>query len=306
MSCPSPLQRAMYADGELHADEMAAFERHTESCEDCRRQVAAQRRERDAIRAALRRADAVSAVPSFSPPPTISNLLVWLGWMALAAWGVHLAWAIAAPLEVPLWLHWLSPDALGAGVDLVIGLTVYLATGGGEALDRLVVLAGLLSLAGVTIVVIWLSAGRKRRPAASLCLCLSLSLLPVLGLSPGTSQAFEIRRDEQRITIPAGETIDDTLVVMAETILVEGNVTGDLVALGERVTVRGQIGGTLVGLAEVLDVGGEIAGNVIGMAETRPWPHFSPAWRCSTCFRYFAPNRSIPGVNCSPRPPSAP
>lgn len=268
MTCPSPLQRAIYADGEMHPEDVAEFERHSANCEDCRRQVAAQRRERDAIRAALRRADAVSAVPPFSPPPTISNLLVWLGWMALAAWGVHLAWAIAAPLEVPLWLRWLSPDALGAGVDLVIGLTVYLATGGGEALDRLAVFAGLLSLAIIIIMAIWLAPGRKRGPAAPLGLCLSLSLLPLLSILPGTSYAFEIRRDEQRITIPAGETIDDTLVLMAETILVEGNVTGDLVALGERVTVRGRIGGTLVGMAEVLDVEGEIAGNVLGMAES--------------------------------------
>ena len=66
----------------------------------------------------------------------------------------------------------------------------------------------------------------------------------MLALSVTPALAFEIRRDEDRVTIAASETIDDTLLVTAEHVLIDGTITGDVIAFGEQVTIRGAIAGS--------------------------------------------------------------
>lgn len=271
MNCPTELIRFRYADGACSAEEAAMLQQHLAGCAACRASVEALATERQVLRSALQTVDAPRSIPAFSPRPRISPALAGIGWAALLAWVVNVAWeTLSASRLLPDWLSWLTPDSGELGFDLTIGLLLTLllqvANGDGSALDSVVTAArnivlGVVGLAGVC----WLLVRRKPQPGATLCLQLCLLAGFLTAAIPG--HAFELRGHEDRVTVSAGETVDDTLLVHADNILIEGTVTGDLIAFGERVTVRGVVGGNLLVGGEELDIEGQVSGSVISVGE---------------------------------------
>ena len=76
--------------------------------------------ERALLRNALQSATADGVIPAFVPRPTISRLLAWLCWTAIAIWGVSMAWgSLVNTLTLPTWLAWLSPSAIGTSIQLM-------------------------------------------------------------------------------------------------------------------------------------------------------------------------------------------
>ena len=209
------------------------------------------------LRVALRAAEVPGEVPAFVPPVSLAALL---GWTVVAAFGMTLAWSSLTTTELPRWLQWWTPDAVGVGIDFALALMRRLV-GGDPLLETGGSVTGIALLAAVAAA--WLLTRRQAQRAAPLCLSLCVATLLMTSAAP--SDAFEVRRAKDRVTIPADETIDDTLIVMADSILIEGTVTGDLIALGERVTLRGRIDGTLVAVAEELKIGGQVADTVLGL-----------------------------------------
>ncbi|MEZ5552283.1 MAG: zf-HC2 domain-containing protein [Pseudomonadales bacterium] len=271
MNCPTELIRFRYADGACSEDEAAELEQHLAGCAACSASVEALATERQVLRSALQTMDAPQTIPAFSPRPRVSPALAGVGWAALLAWVVNVAWeTLSASRLLPDWLSWLTPDSGELGFDLTIGLLLTLllqfANGDSSALDSVITAArnivlGAIGLAGIC----WFLVRRKGQPAATLCLQLCLLAGFLTAAVPG--HAFVIRGHDDRVTVPAGETIDDTLLVHADNILIEGTVTGDLIAFGERVTVRGVVGGNLLVGGEELDIEGQVSGSVISFGE---------------------------------------
>ena len=59
--------------------------------------------ERNLLRNALQTASADGVIPAFVPRPTISRLVTWLGWAAIAIWGVSMAWgSLMSSLTLPV------------------------------------------------------------------------------------------------------------------------------------------------------------------------------------------------------------
>lgn len=267
MICPSVLTCSQYADGALSSEDAAAMARHLTDCASCRERVEAFTGESRAIGCALRAAEIDGLVPGFEPPQTISAIVAWIGWIVLAGWAVNVAWlSLASAAYVPSWLDWLIPDAAGMGIDLAVSLTLNLLNAGGDALDGTLRAAGSIVLVGVGAAGAWLLMRPSMDRAGSLCL--SVGVIAMLVATTPAAHAIELRRDEDRVTVGADETVDDTLIVAADVVRVEGTVTGDLIAFGDRVIVRGSIGGTLVAAGDEVDVEGDISGNVIAAAET--------------------------------------
>jgi cytoskeletal protein CcmA (bactofilin family) len=80
------------------------------------------------------------------------------------------------------------------------------------------------------------------------------------------AHALEVRHptgEAATITIPAGETIDDTLVALADTITIDGIVTGNVITLARHVEVNGEVQGDLICGAQRVLVSGEVDGNVL-------------------------------------------
>ncbi|MFV2091242.1 MAG: zf-HC2 domain-containing protein, partial [Pseudomonadales bacterium] len=267
MTCPSALTCSLYADGALQPEEAGAVKHHLGGCASCRETVAGLAAESRALRAAMQAAEVNGVIPVFVPRPTIPRLLSWIGFVALAAWAVNVAWmSLASTSVLPDWLGWFAPDAADLGIEFFIGLLVGLVVGSGDLLTDVLQIAGNIALITVGFVGVWVLARRKTARATSLCMAIALTST-LMFLTPST-HAFELRRDEDRVTIPAGETIDDTLIVSAEIVVVEGDVTGDLIALGEQVSILGRVGGSLLVLAESINVEGDVAGSVLGAGKT--------------------------------------
>jgi hypothetical protein len=91
----------------------------------------------------------------------------------------------------------------------------------------------------------------------------SLILLAIVSfLVPSTSEAAELRK-AKRVDVGADEIIDDTLVAIAQTVVIEGHISGDVVALARMVTISGTIDGNLITLAEHVDIEGLVRGSVM-------------------------------------------
>jgi len=271
MTCPTTLTCSRYADGALPDDEAISVEQHLTGCVSCQAVVEALGAEGMALRSAMQTAEATGVVPAFVPRPTIPKLLSYFGWAALAAWVVNVAWmSLASTTILPSWLGWLAPDLVDTGVNLSINLMMLLVREGGDLVTGIAQSLQWIALVGAALTGLWLLARRQTRQTTSLCfsVCLQLGLATFLVTAAAPGQAFEIRRDDNRVVIPAGETIDDTLIVVAEDVVVEGTITGDLIAFGEEVRVTGRVGGMLLSGAETLSVEGEVTGSILGMGET--------------------------------------
>ena len=83
-------------------------------------------------------------------------------------------------------------------------------------------------------------------------------------LVPQPANALEFRRSDNIVTIAASETINDTLVIAAETVVIEGTIKGDLIAVGERVIFSGSVGGNLIAFAEAVTIRGQVDGSTLG------------------------------------------
>ena len=86
----------------------------------------------------------------------------------------------------------------------------------------------------------------------------------VAGLAAaGSAHAAETRFDEDgTVEVDAGETIDDTVFLAGETVIVAGVVEGDVFAAAQRVEVTGTVRGSLYCAGETLTISGEVGGNV--------------------------------------------
>jgi cytoskeletal protein CcmA (bactofilin family) len=246
--------RSAYADGELPAAEVVALEAHLGACEACRMRVAALKSERAALRAALAAVEPV-AVPRFERPLAARDVLVAIAALAGTAWVASAFWSRLAAI-VPTELHWLSPLDPGSLWNFTVSFALFLARGGIAMSASIIEYAA--AVAGVVLLA-WVCAALLRPRAGAAVL---LSLLALVVALPQIGSALEIRRNDGLTTLPAGETIDDTLLAAGETVEIEGDVNGDLFAFGRRVAVRGNVTGNVIAAGETVDIQGTVAGSV--------------------------------------------
>lgn len=81
-------------------------------------------------------------------------------------------------------------------------------------------------------------------------------------LVPATSQAAEVRR-ANHVDVDANEVIDDSLIALAQTVVIDGHITGDAMVFANSVTIRGTIDGNLITAAEHVEIEGIVAGSVV-------------------------------------------
>jgi anti-sigma factor RsiW len=210
--CPSPLTRSAYADGELSAAEVAALEAHLDTCAACRTRIAALKGERLLLREVLAADDELVPIPAMRRPFGLKDLL--LGFAGVLAVGslASMVWE-AVDAAVPSELRWLSPLDLGSLVDSFVDLVIFLTREGSS------MLTSVTQFAAVAVLVALLGWGATAllKQRAGQALMLSVLLL-VLAL-PQLGHALEIRRtDGGIVALPAGETVEDSLIAVGETV----------------------------------------------------------------------------------------
>ena len=266
MSCPSELTCNAYVDDALSSTDAREVERHLHTCADCSALIESLSAERNLLRQALQSAAVDGVIPDFVPRPTISRLLVWLGWAAIAIWAVSAAWgSLMSTLTVPSWLAWLSPSAVGTSIQLLFAAllpgTPVADLGAGLISTAQSVVVALIALFGFG----WLV---RHQPGTAASPLIALSVLSLLLTAAPESHAFEVRRDEQRIVIAADEVVDDTLIAASEDIVIDGVVTGDLIVMGESLSIRGRVDGVVFAAGESVALEGEFGSSVFSAGES--------------------------------------
>ena len=254
--CPSPLVRSAYVDGELDAAESVALETHLDACTACRARITALHRERAALRTLLA-AGGPAVVPQFHRPLGNAGLAL-AGFGALAAGAFASAVWDALAAAVPSGLRWLSPLDSGSFVNLLVSLLLSINNEGIAMLTSIVQ----FTAAAVLIALLAYACAALLKPRAGTAVLLSVLL--VVAALPGLSHALEIRKTQGVTTVAAGETINDTLFAVGDTVSIDGDVNGDLLAFARLVTVRGNVSGDLITAGETVEIQGKVGGNVIG------------------------------------------
>jgi cytoskeletal protein CcmA (bactofilin family) len=89
-----------------------------------------------------------------------------------------------------------------------------------------------------------------------------LSVLLLVAALPLPSHAFELRKSDGATAVAAGETIDDTLLAVGQTVSIDGDVNGDLLAFARVVTIRGHVAGDVIIGGETVDIQGNVGGSL--------------------------------------------
>jgi cytoskeletal protein CcmA (bactofilin family) len=256
VSCPGEAVLAAHADGELSPEEARAVEAHLPACPGCRRLLEALRGENRLLARVLEEgAFAEPAAPQMS-------------WADLATAGLALLAAAAGAQGAWRWLGSLGEQAPFGLLDtrslawsVVFDTFFFLLREGAAMLNSFLTVLGFLASV-VAAAALGLVLQRRRRMPGTLLLA------GLLACSAPAATALERRTAEKgNVTIPAGETIDDTLFAAGETVSVDGVVTGNLLAFAHHVIVKGTVKGDLITAAQRVEVSGTVEGNVFGAGE---------------------------------------
>jgi cytoskeletal protein CcmA (bactofilin family) len=255
MSCPAEALLAVHVDGELRGDESRRVESHLAECPRCRELAAALAGEGQMLARVLEEAPGREPAEPRTP---------WAEWLAAGA----LTFAALVGLRVLERLVGALGEAAPGGLvdarslmlSALFSAFFYLLRQGASMLTSLTFVAG---FSGVLLVSAALGIALLRRRARGPFLVAGL-----LALAASPAAALERRVAENGdVTIPAGVTIDDTLLAAGETVTVDGVVTGNLLAFARRVVVRGTVKGDLVTAAQRIELLGSVEGNVLGAGE---------------------------------------
>ena len=69
-------------------------------------------------------------------------------------------------------------------------------------------------------------------------------------------------------TIPAGQVVDNDVLLTGNNVVVDGTVQGDVIAIGSTVTINGAVDGSLVAVGRTVAVNGSVGGSIYTAART--------------------------------------
>jgi cytoskeletal protein CcmA (bactofilin family) len=267
MTCCDELTLMMYADGELDDGPRREVSVHVDECRRCASLLAALHVEARVVAMAMGSEDSASSdiVRPF-PKRRSSPAIRVVAAAASVALGVGvLRFLVESAGLTPLAVlpDWLNPLSGEGRSNLLFNTAAFLVLEGDLIMSSVLGSASALAVAVLALSCASTATRFARGRSGLACLILLSVLLPA-----ATADALEVRRAEGILTIPSGQTIDDTVVAAAETVEVDGTITGDLIAMGRRVRVRGTVSGNLITGAQNVEIEGEVEGSVVQFGQT--------------------------------------
>jgi cytoskeletal protein CcmA (bactofilin family) len=245
----------VYVDGELEAAEARSAETHLVNCRECRALVLALRNEADLLADVLLERAPESYVPRRRAAPARGMALGFAPALALT---LLASATLGALLEggVMEAAAWLSPFQWTQAWDVAVDLVFWLQEAAPGLLELALSGAALASVSALGTFL--LTVALRRWSGGTLAL---VSLL--LAWVPG-AQALELHHDhdDPSYTLPAGEVLEETLVIAAESVSVDGTLIGDLVVFARRVEIRGEVRGDVYAFVRDLTLEGTVRGSV--------------------------------------------
>lgn len=267
MTHMTDLQCSMYIDEALPRVEADAIAGHIESCSLCQARLAEFSDEKRLIGTALSIDDADVVpnviVPKFAKPASLRQFAIANVITGLVVWLAQFLWKTLFGELIVNAFTWITLIPIPDVYELLVSTALYFSQKGTTMIDTYL---GFIVLSLFILTLTWLAYSyRKARATLSLCL---LAAISGSLLAPPSANALELRRSDNMVTIEATETIDDTLIIAGDTVLIDGTINGDLIALGRRVIVSGSVGGNLIAFAEAVTVRGQVDGFVLGVASS--------------------------------------
>jgi cytoskeletal protein CcmA (bactofilin family) len=253
MKCLSPLAASIFADGEAGSAETAAVNTHLAECSRCRELVDALRGETVLLTDALREMDQAAAPSRMTGLSSGLTLFLVTAGLLVA----RLAWQ-SFSLETPAEFQWINSMGNGSWWQVLFSFGFYLRDNGTEIVKMITTIVVFAVIALLFVSTTWLM---RRRSFDRLVLFSFLACVLVMPAS-----AMEHRKG-QIVTVGAGETIQDSLVVTGETVNVDGNVEGDLILFCRQATVRGKVQGNVISFTRNVQLEGEVGGSAFTFAQ---------------------------------------
>ncbi len=263
MSEPTPLELSMLADGALSEAEARAVAAKIAANEDSQAALAGMEAEARLLARAFAAPLPTPEIPKFSRPITLRGFALANVATGLVIWMVQFLWKTLFGELVVNVTAWISSIYLPDIYSVASSTTLYLLEEGTAMLDAylgfvVVFVVALTALAAALL---------RRRYRDCVSVCLAAMLVGSLAV-PEAAHALDVRRSEGTISVPAAETVDDTLIVAAQAITIEGDVTGDLVAAGQSIDIAGDVGGNVIAFGESVTVRGAVGGFVLSAASS--------------------------------------
>jgi cytoskeletal protein CcmA (bactofilin family) len=264
MTCPTEFTLAQYADRELPGSEALKVTTHLQDCKECRELVEALQAENQALLQSLQYVESWETEPLRLKTTELVTLGVFAAFFSVTLVLLRTGLGVFLGIDVPPQLDWLYPFSLTGQLNwLANGLFYFILEGGP-------MVASVANTLGLTIMVLLvlsaLVAGARRLKGVTAL----IGVVFMTGIFVVPGNAMEIRRAEKgrSISIPAGETVDDTLVAFADSINVRGTITGDLVAFARQIAIQGTVQGDVIVFAQRIEITGNVGGDVFGFGQT--------------------------------------
>lgn len=273
MTCPDEATLMMLADGELGGSAAVPVREHVARCARCRTLLADLSAERSLLAEALREgalddAAAVPAEPGTTAAPAAScgrwRDLAPLAAAVFLVAGVAASAAGAASIGSALPLDWINPFHPSGRLTWLFTATTLGLTAlqnGGAVLATLASSVSQAATVLLLMLVVLAGARASRRVAVTGLLAVLLAAVA------GPAQAIVVRQATGDVVVPAGETVDDTLIAGGERIVIEGTVTGDVIVAGGRIEIHGIVHGNLVAWSQYIEVDGEVGESVFASGQ---------------------------------------
>ncbi len=257
MSCPREESLSFYVDGELPLGEVRQLESHLVQCRRCRATVLALRDEVAVLADVLHDRDLGPARVE-APRERARGLVIGVGpALGIAALVVTTGgWLLESNL--PAGTSWLSPIRLMGAYEMILETIFMLRDEAPGLIETALAQGALFAIAAVLTFLV--STLDKRLTRTSAVVLAALGAAAVMGAPEAA--AFELRHDEDRVVIAAGDTFSQTLIVKAEDVRIEGTIDGDLIVLAEHVRVTGAVTGSVLAVADRVDVLGRVGGTL--------------------------------------------
>lgn len=263
MKCPDEFVLAQYGDGELPKEELGILAPHIDFCPSCRSKVAAFRAEARIL------AESIQSVEwrefESSCDARLPELMRPAAALFIVSLCLRLGMDLVRKFEVPAVLEWLSPLSLSGSLNWIVNSLFYVIENGGSIVTSYAYRAGTML---ASLFMVWALFALGRRATRIAAPVLFSSLLMVALTAP--VYAIDIRKaeDDEGITIPQGETINDTLIVFAESVDIKGTVNGDVVAFTRQLRIEGAVQGNVIGFAQRIEMTGTAQNSVYAFGQS--------------------------------------
>src|SRR5262247_1353072 len=254
MSCLTEFECGAYADGELPSRDAQEIAQHLETCGACRNLVSAARVESRVLVECFQSTDFIEfeLEDEALSAPQAQNLGVVR----------FTAFVLAMSVLLRPVLDFLEEVGVRERMNWFVMTATYIAPAGIRFVESVLRNASWIALTAILFLAIVLFSRRSMLTSSI------LSALAFITVFSSSSYGLDIRSGDKPVTVPSGETVDDTVVAFGESITVDGTVTGDLLAFARQVTVRGTVKGNVISFAQHVEVEGIVEGSVFGFAQS--------------------------------------